>query len=47
MECKYRIEERVSKNGRPYKVIILTFSNGYEMVNFLTNEQEYIISMAK
>lgn len=43
--CKWRIEERTSaKSGKNYKVIIITFSNGYEMSNFLTAEQEWIIS---
>lgn len=42
--CKWRIEERVSsKSGKPYKVIILTFGNGYELTEFLTAEQEWII----
>lgn len=43
--CKWRIEERVSaKSGKPYKVIVLTFANGYELTEFLTAEQEWIIS---
>lgn len=47
MTCKYRIEERTSKAGKAYKVIIFTFSNGYELTEFLTAEQEYIIRLAK
>ena len=43
--AKWRIEERVSaKSGKPYKVIVVTFQNGYEMTTFLTAEQEWIIS---
>lgn len=43
--AKWRIEERVSnKSGKPYKVLIVTFENGYEFTAFLNSEQEWIIS---
>lgn len=45
MTCNYRIEARTSKAGKAYKVIIFTFSNGYELEEFLTNEQEFIIGL--
>lgn len=44
-KAAWRIEERISaKSGKPYKVIIIQFSNGYELTEFLTAEQEWIIS---
>lgn len=35
--------ERVSKSGKPYQVLVTTFDNGYELEQFLSNEQKYIL----
>lgn len=44
---QYAVEQRTSKAGKPYNVIILHFPNGYELVQFITNEQAYIIGLNK
>lgn len=38
-----RIEERTSKAGKTYKVLVITFSNGYEKAVFLENAEIYMI----
>lgn len=37
-------EERVSKAGKSYQVIVIVFENGYKLETFLNNEQQYILS---
>lgn len=37
-------EERTSKAGKQYQVLCLVFENGYMYENFLSNEQQYILS---
>ena len=37
-------ENRVSKQGNAYQVLVLQFQNGYKMDVFLNNEQQYILS---
>ena len=42
--AKCIIESRVSgKTGKPYKVLVLKFENGYIMETFLNNEQAFIL----
>ena len=36
-------EERVSKKGNTYQVIVFVFENGYKLDSFLNNEQQYIL----
>ena len=45
MNVKAVIVERTSKAGRLYKVLQITFPNGYVFETFLNNEQSYIIEM--
>ena len=45
MNVKAVIVEKTSKEGKPYKVIQVTFPNGYVLEKFLTNEQAYIIDL--
>lgn len=35
--------QRVSKTGKPYEMLILTFDNGYIMEVFLSAEQSFIL----
>ena len=37
-------EERVSKKGNSYQVIVFVFENGYKLESFLNNEQQYILA---
>lgn len=37
-------ENRTSKNGREYQVLVLFFENGYKMDVFLSNEQQFILN---
>lgn len=37
-------EERTSKKGNQYQVIVFEFENGYKMESFLNNEQQYILA---
>lgn len=37
-------EQRVSKSGNNYQVLVVVFANGYKMEQFLSNEQQYILS---
>lgn len=41
--CNYRVEQRTSKNGNLYHVIILEFANGYHCELFLNNEQYFCV----
>lgn len=43
VECKVSIEERTSKAGKPYHVLVVRFKNGYQIENFLNNDQYFII----
>ena len=45
MNVKAVIVERTSKAGKLYKVLQITFPNGYVFETFLNNEQSYIIEM--
>lgn len=45
MNVKAVIVERTSKVGKLYKVLQITFPNGYVFETFLNNEQSYIIEM--
>lgn len=47
MNVKAVIVEKTSKAGKPYKVLQITFPNGYVFETFLNNEQSYIIEMNK
>lgn len=38
-----RLEEKVSKSGTTYKVLIITFANGYEKMVFLDKAETYMI----
>lgn len=37
-------EERTSKKGNAYQVIVFVFENGYKLESFLNNEQQYILA---
>jgi len=37
-------QERTSKAGNTYQVIVIVFDNGYKLETFLNNEQQYILS---
>lgn len=37
-------EVRISKAGNQYQVLCIVFENGYKYENFLSNEQQYILS---
>lgn len=37
-------ENRTSKQGKPYQVLVIQFANGYKTDLFLSNEQQYILS---
>lgn len=37
-------EQRVSKAGREYQVLVMVFENGYKLETFLSNEQQYILA---
>ena len=43
VESCYR-EQRVSKAGREYQVLVIVFENGYKLETFLTNEQQYVLA---
>ena len=47
MNVKAEVVEKVSKAGKPYKVLKVTFANGYVFETYLNNEQSYIIEMNK
>lgn len=36
-------EEKTSKKGNVYQVLVVVFSNGYKLEQFLTNEQIFIL----
>lgn len=38
------IETRKSKAGNNYQVLVIKFDNDYEIVNFINNDQKYILS---
>lgn len=37
-------QERTSKAGNQYQVIVIVFDNDYKLETFLNNEQQYILS---
>lgn len=37
-------ENRVSKNGNAYQVLVIVFSSGYKFESFLSNEQQFILN---
>lgn len=37
-------QERISKAGNPYQVIVVVFDNDYKLESFLNNEQQYILA---
>lgn len=37
-------QERTSKAGNSYQVIVIVFDNDYKLETFLNNEQQYILS---
>lgn len=37
-------EVRISKAGNQYQVLCIVFENGYKYENFLSNEQQYILT---
>lgn len=39
----YRLEEKVSKAGTKYVVLVLTFTNGYEKIVFIDKAEEYML----
>lgn len=45
MNLKAVIVEKNSKAGKPYKVLQITFPNGYIFETFLNNEQAFIIEL--
>ena len=45
MNIKAVIVEKTSKAGKPYKVLQITFPNGYVFETYLNNEQSYIIEL--
>lgn len=45
MNVEAVIVEKTSKAGKPYKVLQVTFPNGYVFETFLNNEQSFIIEM--
>lgn len=47
MNVKAVIVEKTSKAGKPYKVLLISFPNGYVFETFLNNEQSFIIEMNK
>ena len=47
MNVKAVIVEKISKAGKPYKVLQVTFPNGYVFETFLNDEQSFIIEMNK
>lgn len=40
------VEEKTSKAGKPYNVLVITFNNGYVFETFLNNEQTFCIKSA-
>lgn len=36
-------EEKTSKKGNVYQVLVMVFDNGYKLEQFLTNEQIFIL----
>lgn len=36
-------EDRTSKAGRAYTVLVILFDNGYQFETFLNNEQAFIL----
>lgn len=42
--CQFEIQEKVSKTGSKYSVIVIHVGN-YSFEKFLTNEQVYILTM--
>lgn len=47
MNVKAVVVEKTSKAGKPYKVLQVTFPNGYVLETFLKTEQAYIIELNK
>lgn len=44
MNYKIEVQERVSaKSGKSYKVLVITFANGYVFETFLNNEQAFCL----
>lgn len=42
-ECK--VIEKVSKNGKPYVALEITFPNGYKKIVFLDKAEEYLATL--
>lgn len=36
-------DNRTSKAGKPYTVLVIVFENGYKLETFLNNEQNFIL----
>lgn len=36
-------DNRISKAGKPYTVLVIVFENGYKFESFLSNEQNFIL----
>lgn len=40
---KVQLEERTSQKGNPYKVLVITFKNGYQKIVFLEKSELYML----
>ena len=47
MNVKAVVVEKTSKAGKSYKVLQVTFPNGYVLETFLKTEQAYILELNK
>lgn len=45
MNLQGRMEKKISKEGKEYEVLIITFPNGYEKKVFLENAEKFLISL--
>lgn len=44
MKHTLEVVKRMSKAGKEYFVLVITFENGYKFETFLNNEQAFIIT---
>ena len=46
-DVEVSVEERISKAGRPYYMLVIKCKNGYVFETILNKEQAYILNMNK
>ena len=47
MEVIGKLEERISKTGKPYKVLVIELVSGYEKLVFLNNAELALLETHK